>query len=151
MEKGINRYIYEQFDLKEVKDLRTYPVLSLAFIGDGIFDLVVRSIVIGKGTVKPALLHAHTSHFARAEAQADMADALLEYMTEEEADVYRRGRNAHSHTMAKNATVQDYRKATGLEAMLGYLYLADDFERIVELIKIGLERYEAKNRERKQQ
>ena len=66
--------------------------------------------------------------------------AVLEgFLTEEEADIYRRGRNAKSPTMAKNATMSDYRKATGFEALMGYLYLKDEFERIVELVKKGIE------------
>ena len=67
-------------------------------------------------------------------------EALEEDLTEEEADVYRRGRNAKSPTMAKNASMADYRKATGFEALMGYLYLKDDFDRIVELTKLGLEK-----------
>ena len=64
---------------------------------------------------------------------------LLPILTEEEAAVYKRGRNAKSFTMAKNATMSDYRKATGFEALMGYLYLKDEFERLVELVKTGVE------------
>ena len=71
-----------------------------------------------------------------------MVEALEEVLTEEEADIYRRGRNAKSPTMAKNSSMSDYRKATGFEALLGYLYLKDEFERVVELTKIALERLE---------
>jgi ribonuclease-3 family protein len=67
-----------------------------------------------------------------------MVEKLMPNLTEKEQDIYRRGRNAKSFTMAKNATVADYRKATGFEAMIGYLYLTDDFKRIVELVKLGL-------------
>jgi ribonuclease-3 family protein len=67
-----------------------------------------------------------------------MAEALGSHLTEEEADIYRRGRNAKSPTMAKNATMSDYRSATGFEALIGYLYLTDRFARIVELTKLGL-------------
>ena len=68
-----------------------------------------------------------------------MIETILPLLTEEEADIYRRGRNAKSPTMAKNATMADYRKATGFEALMGYLYLRDEFPRIVELIKAGIE------------
>ena len=74
----------------------------------------------------------------KAQAQAEMMEVLQPHLTEEEADIYRRGRNAKSPTMAKNATMSDYRKATGFEALMGYLYLQDEFERLVELVKIGL-------------
>jgi ribonuclease-3 family protein len=68
-----------------------------------------------------------------------MIEKLLPMLTEEEAEVYRRGRNAKSPTMAKNATMSDYRKATGFEALMGYLYLKDEFERLVELVKTGVD------------
>ena len=68
-----------------------------------------------------------------------MIEKLLPMLTVEEAEVYRRGRNAKSPTMAKNATMSDYRKATGFEALMGYLYLKDEFERLVELVKTGVD------------
>lgn len=137
MEKGIDAYIREQFDIKEV-DIRTYSPLTLAYIGDGIFDLVIRSIVVGRGNTRANELHHRTSHIVKAHTQAAMAEKLLPVLTETENDIYRRGRNAKSPTMAKNATMSDYRKATGFEALMGYLYLTDQFERIVFLVKEGL-------------
>ena len=139
MDKKINSYIKEQFEIADV-DIKTYSPLALAYIGDGIFELVIRSIVVGKGNTKASQLHQHTSHIVKAASQAKMIEALEEDLTEEEADVYRRGRNAKSPTMAKNASMADYRKATGFEALMGYLYLKDDFDRIVELTKLGLEK-----------
>ena len=137
MEKGIDAYIREQFDIKEV-DIRTYSPLTLAYIGDGIFDLVIRSIVVGRGNTRANELHHRTSHIVKAHTQAEMAEKLLPVLTETENDIYRRGRNAKSPTMEKNATMSDYRKATGFEALMGYLYLTDQFERIVSLVKEGL-------------
>ena len=139
MEMKIDSYIKEQFQIGDV-DVRTYSPLALAYIGDGIFDLVIRSVIVGKGNTKASQLHYQTSHIVKAQSQALMIEALEEDLTEEEADVYRRGRNAKSPTMAKNATMSDYRKATGFEALMGYLYLTDRFERVVELTKLGLER-----------
>lgn len=139
MERKINSYIKEQFEIADV-DIKTYSPLALAYIGDGIFELVIRSIVVGKGNTKASQLHQHTSHIVKAASQAKMIEALEADLTEEEADVYRRGRNAKSPTMAKNASMADYRKATGFEALMGYLYLKDDMERIVELTKLGLEK-----------
>ena len=139
MDKKINSYIKEQFDIADV-DIKTYSPLALAYIGDGIFELVIRSIVVSKGNTKASQLHQHTSHIVKAASQAKMIEALEEDLTEEEADVYRRGRNAKSPTMAKNASMADYRKATGFEALMGYLYLKDDFDRIVELTKLGVEK-----------
>lgn len=134
----IDSYIKEQFGIKDV-DIRTYSPLTLAYIGDGIFDIVIRSVVVGKGNTNANQLHKRTSSIVKAHTQAIMIEALEPHLTEEEADVYRRGRNAKSPTMAKNATMADYRKATGLEALMGYLYLQDNFERVVELTKLGLE------------
>ena len=138
MEKGIISYIRKQFELKEV-DIHTYSPLTLAYIGDGIFDLIVRTVVVGRGNANVGNLHKKTSHVVKAQTQAKMIGQLLPYLTEEEADIYRRGRNAHSPTMAKNATRSDYRKATGLEALIGYLYLEDQLERILFLIQKGME------------
>ena len=134
----IDSYIKEQFGIKDV-DIRTYSPLTLAYIGDGIFDIVIRSVVVGKGNTKASQLHKHTSSIVKAHTQAVMIEALEPHLTKEEADIYRRGSNAKSPTMAKNATMADYRKATGLEALMGYLYLSDDFERVVELTKLGVQ------------
>lgn len=136
--KGIDSYIKSEFGIGEV-DIRTYSPLTLAYIGDGIFDLVIRSVVVGRGNTKASQLHQKTSSIVKAKTQAEMIEALESYLTEEETDIYRRGRNAKSPTMAKNATMGDYRKATGFEALMGYLYLQDDFERILELTKRGVE------------
>ena len=138
MEKGIDSYIKEQFDLKEI-DIKTYSPLTLAFIGDGIYDLVIRTIVVGQGNTRARDLHSHTSHLVKAATQSAMMETLIPALTEEEEEIFRRGRNAKSTTMAKNASMSDYRRATGFEALMGYLYLTDRFERIVELVKIALE------------
>ena len=134
----IDSYIKEQFEIKPV-DIKTYSPLTLAYIGDGIFDLVIRSIVVGKGNTKASRLHARTSQIVKAHSQAMMVEALEEVLTEEEADIYRRGRNAKSPTMAKNSSMSDYRKATGFEALFGYLYLNNKYDRIVELVEFVME------------
>lgn len=136
MEQGIDSYIKQQFGIKDV-DIRTYSPLSLAYIGDGVFDLVVRSVIVAKGNTKASQLHLKTSQIVKAATQAKIIDVLEPYLTNQEADIYRRGRNAKSPTMAKNATMVDYRKATGFEALVGYLYLTDCFDRIVALTKIA--------------
>lgn len=139
MEKSLNQQIKETFAIADV-DIRTYSPLTLAYIGDGIFDVVIRSIVVGRGNTPVNQLHHKTSHIVKAHSQAMMAEVLLDEMTDTEKDIYRRGRNAKSHTMAKNATVMDYRSASGFEALMGYLYLTDEMDRILELISIALER-----------
>ena len=120
-------------------DIRTYSPLTLAFVGDCIYDLVIRTIVVERGNTAPGVLHTKKSSIVKAQAQAAQADALMEELTAEEQAVYRRGRNAHSHSTAKNASIGDYRKATGLEALYGFLYLTDQTARLLWLIAKGLE------------
>ncbi len=134
----LDSYIREQFGVEEV-DIRTYSPLTLAYIGDGVYDLLIRTVVVGRGNMRTDELHRRTSHIVKAQTQAAMAEALLPELTDAEADVYRRGRNAKSYTMAKNATMADYRRATGFEALVGWLYLNGETERIVALAKRGLE------------
>ncbi len=133
---ALNSYIKQQFDIKEV-DMRTYSPLTLAYIGDGIYDIIIRSIVVDRANTSANRLHKHTSSMVKAETQARMIELLEEHLSQEEADIYRRGRNAKSYTTAKNASVADYRKATGFEAVMGYLYLKDDIKRAIELVKLG--------------
>ena len=133
---ALNSYIKQQFDIKEV-DMRTYSPLTLAYIGDGIYDIIIRSIVVDRANTSANRLHKHTSCMVKAETQARMIELLEEHLSQEEADIYRRGRNAKSYTTAKNASVADYRKATGFEAVMGYLYLKDDIKRAIELVKLG--------------
>lgn len=130
--------IKEQFACEPV-DVRTYSPLTLAFIGDCVFDLVIRTVVVERGNRAANGLHKTKSAIVKAQTQAQMIEALLPELTPEEESVYRRGRNAKSYTSAKNASIGDYRKATGLEALIGYLYLMDRTDRVLELIKKGLE------------
>lgn len=141
MEEGLNQFIRNRFGIGDT-DIRRYSPLTLAYIGDGIFDLVIRSVVVARGNTHVSRLHYHTSHVVKAATQAAMIQSLQESLTEEELDIYRRGRNAKSHTMPKNASVADYRSATGFEALMGYLYLNDRTERMMDLIQMGLDNCE---------
>ena len=131
------RLIADCFGIKP-EDIRTYSPLTLAFLGDNVFDLVIRTILVERGNRSVNVLHRQKSGLVKASAQAQMAELLEESFTEEEKAVYKRGRNAKSVTMPKNARVADYRKATGLEALMGYLYLLGRNERILELIREGI-------------
>ena len=131
-------YLDEQMGLPEI-DLRDYSPLVLAYIGDGIYELVIRTIMVKRANGPVQRVHKRVSTLVKAAAQAEMSERLLPELTEEETAVLKRGRNAKSYTKAKNATVSEYSKATGLEALFGYLYLKKDMRRIVELVKIGLE------------
>lgn len=127
----------QQLGFKAV-DIKSYSPLALAYIGDGVFDLIIRSYVLNKGNMQVNKLHRHTSSIVKAQTQAKMAAFLEPSLSEEEDAIYKRGRNAKSHTTAKNASVGDYRKATGFEALLGYLYLKGQNDRLMELVKMAL-------------
>ena len=131
--------IRELFGLKEV-DMKAYSPLTLAYIGDAAYELVIRTMVVEKGNRQASQLHRLTTSYVKAQAQAAMIEALEPELTEEELAIYKRGRNAKSYTSAKNASILDYRKATGLEALIGYLYLSGREERVLFLIKEGISR-----------
>ena len=141
MEESISllEQIRSCFSCKEM-DIRTYSPLTIAYIGDAIYDLVIRTVVVERGNRSVNDLHRKTIQYVKAGAQAEMIEALSDMLTEEEADIYRWGRNAKFYTKAKNATVREYRKATGMEALLGYLYLTGRTERLLELVKEGIRR-----------
>ena len=124
-----------RFAGKADKPLNTYAPLTLAYIGDAVFELFIRTAVVEKAEERPKDMNRRTVAMVSAKAQSAMVEKIEPLLTEEEAAVYRRGRNANSATMAKNASVADYRRATGLEALIGYLYLKGDVERAAELIR----------------
>ena len=123
--------------LQEI-DIHNYSPLTLAYIGDGIYELIIRTMVVGKANTSAKNLHKMSSSLVKAATQAEMIQALSDDLTEEEMKIYKRGRNAKSATMAKNATMSDYRSATGFEALMGYLYLTKQSGRMMELIQMGL-------------
>jgi len=135
---GLNEYLNDKFNI-EAKDIRTYSPLTLAYTGDSIYDLVIRSILVNKGNTPVNKLHQRASQVVKAQTQAAMILALMDELTDEEKDWYRRGRNSKPHTKAKNASTMDYLEATGFEAVMGYLYLTGDMDRICELVNRGIE------------
>ena len=136
---SLSSRIRELFGLKEV-DMKAYSPLTLAYIGDAAYELVIRTMVVEKGNRQASQLHRLTTSYVKAQAQAAMIEALEPELTEEELAIYKRGRNAKSYTSANNASILDYRKATGLEALIGYLYLSGREERVLFLIKEGIGR-----------
>ena len=126
------------FGLEKV-DVGTYSPLTLAYIGDCVYELVIRTKLVHRNNAPVNLLNREGSYYAKAATQAFIIEALYEELSEEEAAAYRRGRNAHSATKAKNASMSDYRKATGFEALIGYLYVQRNFDRLMELIARGFE------------
>lgn len=127
----------ELFHLKD-QDLRSYSPLTLAYIGDGVYELIIRTILVKKGNCPVNRLHKKASSLVKAGAQSAIMEVIEEKLTPEELSVYRRGRNAHSPTMAKHATMADYRRATGFEALMGYLYLKEDYTRMLTLVRMGI-------------
>ena len=143
MEKSINlkEVFMKEFGLEE-QDLRTYSPLTLAYIGDAIFELVVRTVLVERKNMQPEKLHKAATKIVKAETQSLMIEGLKEELTEEELAVFKRGRNAKAVTRAKNASMSDYSRATGFEALMGYLYLKGDVERMIRLISMGVEKAE---------
>jgi ribonuclease-3 family protein len=136
---GFCRFIKTTLNLPET-DIKTYSPLTLAFIGDSIFDLIIRTAVVESGNAPVNKLHKRASSLVQASAQAELYHFLKDQLSEEETAIYKRGRNAKSFTSAKNAGVVEYRTATGLEALVGYLYLTDQMDRLLELIKPHIEK-----------
>ncbi len=142
MEESINfefhDYITEVLNLQEV-DAASYSPLDLAYIGDCVYDLAIKTMIISRGNKQVHKLHEETSRFVQASTQSLMMRTMQEHLTEEEHAVYRRGRNAKSVSPAKNQSITDYRRATGFEALIGYLYLKKEYKRLMDLVKTGLD------------
>ena len=137
---SVEAFIREQFHIEE-KDIRSYSPLTLAYIGYGIYELVIRTAAVTKGNKQVKKLHREVSCLVKAQAQSAMMETLLPLLTKEEDDIYHRGRNAKSFTVSKHATINDYRRATGFEALMGYLYLTGRMDRLMELVKKAVEGY----------
>ncbi len=131
------QYFKECFEINHGSP-ESYSPLALAYIGDSIFDVMVRTIAVSKVNKQANKYHRDVSKIVCAPAQAKMILAILSQLTEEEVAIYKRGRNANSYTKAKNASRTDYRNATGFEALIGYLYLKEDFKRLTDIVKMGL-------------
>lgn len=142
LEEGLIRLLKDAFALPDT-DLKTYSPLTLAYIGDVVYDLIIRTLVVEQGNAPVNKLHKRVSSMVKASAQMELYHGIEDMLTEEELSIYKRGRNAKSFTTAKNATITEYRSATGLEALMGYLYLDNRLDRVLELIKAGLERRSA--------
>ncbi|MBQ9765503.1 MAG: ribonuclease III [Lachnospiraceae bacterium] len=118
-------------------DIRTYSPLTLAYIGDAIYEVVVRTHVVSKGNMPVNKLHGISSNLVKAETQAKLVKLLEDELTDEEKIALKRGCNSKPYTKAKNASMTDYLTATGFEAMMGYLYLKNEMDRIIYLVKEG--------------
>lgn len=121
-------------------DISRMKPLALAYLGDTVFDLYIRSRIVLTREEAPKLMHTEAVQYVRAASQARMMKLIMEDLTEEEREVFRRGRNQKSLTVPKNCSLVDYKWATGFEALLGYLYIQGREERLYELMKLATER-----------
>lgn len=124
-------------------DINSYSPLALAYVGDAVYELYIRTLLLSRGNAPVHKLHRQSVAFVKAKAQSDIVHKLMERLDPVEQDVVRRGRNAKSGTIPKNADVADYKYATGFETLLGYLYLKQDFARLLEVMRISVEQSEA--------
>ena len=143
METGLNAF-KEALHLKHV-EAGEYSPLALAYIGDAVYELAIRTLVMNRGNMQVNKMHKKTANLVKADAQARLYLLLEEELTDAEKAAYRRGRNAKSFTMPKHATMKDYRMATGFEALMGYLYLKKDWKRMLDLIRMGIDSLEEEN------
>lgn len=117
-------------------DIRMYNPLVLAYIGDTVYDTFIRTMLVSNGSMQVNKLHKRAVKYVKAKAQAEILEKLNDLLTEDEHDIVRRGRNTKSATVPKNADINDYRYATGFEALIGYLYLTGNQKRLMELFDI---------------
>ena len=117
-------------------DINLINGIALAFEGDAVYSMYIRRHLIFQGLTKPNQLHREATKYVSAKAQANLISLMLEegILTEKEEDIYKRGRNANSHTKAKNTDIVTYRMSTGFEAVMGYLHMTKSIERLEELI-----------------
>lgn len=141
MDKSLKR-LEDLFELPDCQP-EQYSPLTLAYIGDAIYELVIRTILVREANTQVNKLHKKASSLVKAETQSLMIESLEQVFTEEEMRIYKRGRNAKSFTSAKNASIVDYRRATGFEAVMGYLYLKGDYDRIIDLVYTGMKAKES--------
>ena len=123
------------FSTKQVNPKLLSP-LTLAFIGDAVYELLVRERIVQEGNMPVNAMHNKTVAKVKASAQSEVFEKLLPYLSEDQTAILKRGRNAHSNTSPKHAELSDYRRATGVEALYGYLYLKGEKQRIEEIFSI---------------
>lgn len=139
MEKSLTQSLKEILEINIASPEQLSP-LVLAYIGDSIYDLVIKTYLLEtKGNMPVNKLHQYASNLLKAVTQSFMIEQIQPMLSSEEAAIYRRGRNAKPHTCAKNASIIEYKKATGFEALLGWLYLKGEFDRLMTLIKISVD------------
>lgn len=115
---------------------KNHNVLTFAFVGDALFTLFVRSYLVEKSTAKSGVLHTKTTNFVKASYQSYLIDYMMSMLDEEEKQVVLSARNAKTHNIAKHSNLEEYKKSTSFEALIGYLYLTNQTERLKEILNI---------------
>lgn len=135
-EEIYSRFLEEfEFDVNKVNSLSP---LVLAYVGDAVYEVFVRTLLISGGNAPVHLLHKRSVNYVKAKAQSDIIHRIMDVLTPEEHDIVRRGRNAKSGTIPKNADVTEYKYATGFETLIGYLYLSKDYDRLMNILKLAV-------------
>lgn len=137
-------YLLKPFNI-ERKEAKEFSPLVLAYIGDAVYELIIRSILVSRGNRPVNKLNKDATSLVKAGAQSEIVKLISDKLSEEEYTVFKRGRNSSPHTMAKNASMTDYKYATGFEALIGFLYLDNRCDRALELVKLGVDLYLNKN------
>lgn len=123
--------------IKDEKEVNLMPPLTWAYIGDCVYELYIRTKLVEETKLKPHALHIQSIKYVKAQAQAEILKKIYDTLTETEKDIVRRGRNAENHHLPKNANVQDYMYSTAFEALIGYLYLTKQNERLKEILEMS--------------
>lgn len=129
--------ILEQFNFSDSK-INNTPPLVLAYIGDAVYEVFIRTLLISEANIPVHKLHKRSIEYVKAKAQSDIIHRIMENLNPDELDVVRRGRNAKSGTIPKNADVNEYKYATGFESLIGYLYLKKDINRLMEVLRMAI-------------
>lgn len=127
--------ITNQFDYNP-DNVHLYSPLVLAYVGDAVYELYVRTLLVSSENCPVAALHKKSVSYVKAKAQSDILEKIMDSLTEEEQDIVRRGRNAKSGTIPKNADVGEYKRATGFESLIGFLYLKKENQRLMDILKM---------------
>lgn len=135
-----------EFKGLEKVDIREYSPLVLAYLGDTVYEVYIRTLLVSEGNAPVHKLHRRSTDFVKAKAQSDIIHKIIDTLSDEEREIVRRGRNAKSGTIPKNADVTEYKYATGFESLIGYLYLKKDYIRLMQILKEAVEAQKAENK-----
>ena len=122
------------------EDINQLSPLNWAYVGDAVFELYIRTYLINNTNLKPHKLHIEAIKYVKASSQAKMLENIYEYLSEEEKEIVRRGRNAENHHLPKHSNVQEYMYSTAFEALIGYLYLCNNIPRVKEIIELSMKK-----------